>query len=282
MKEIGAKLRAAREAKNISLEEIQLETKIRLRYLEAIESGAWEIIPGEVYRRGFVCSYASMVGLDGEELMREYHQTQTAQGQESDTKARNHRPVVEPEANQPVPVTAPEVIPSRRIRLNWLRMLVSLGTVFVIIGVVYLLIGVFLKNKPVATETKSAIVPQRNQATARQAESTQQVTPVKTEQPAATLTVQQLYPAPLTVYAEFSERVWVQVTTDGKVKYLDDGATFSDKSPKQLWTANHEMKIRVGNSGGLRLTFNGKELGVIGEHDQPRTVIITAKGVEIL
>jgi cytoskeleton protein RodZ len=89
MKEIGAKLRAAREAKNITLLEIQEQTKIRLRYLEAIESGNWEVIPGEVYRRGFICNYANAVGLDGEALLHEYSNAKAPQPVEPAPKATN-------------------------------------------------------------------------------------------------------------------------------------------------------------------------------------------------
>ena len=64
MIEIGRKLREAREKKGMSLTEIQEFTKIRLRYLEAIESGELDVIPGEVYRKGFISNYANAVGLE--------------------------------------------------------------------------------------------------------------------------------------------------------------------------------------------------------------------------
>jgi cytoskeleton protein RodZ len=54
MKELGEFLKKTREEKGISLKDIQDRTKIRSRYLEAIEKGEFQIVPGEVYLRGFL------------------------------------------------------------------------------------------------------------------------------------------------------------------------------------------------------------------------------------
>ncbi|MCG0276815.1 MAG: helix-turn-helix domain-containing protein, partial [Thermosediminibacteraceae bacterium] len=58
-KELGEYLKYTRLSKNISLEEINKETKIRVKYLVAIEEGNFESIPGgEVYIKGFLKNYA--------------------------------------------------------------------------------------------------------------------------------------------------------------------------------------------------------------------------------
>jgi len=72
MKDIGRRLRARREELGLSLEEVQAETKIRRKYLEALEAGDESRIPGAVYLKGFLRSYANFLGLDGWELVREY------------------------------------------------------------------------------------------------------------------------------------------------------------------------------------------------------------------
>jgi transcriptional regulator with XRE-family HTH domain len=69
---IGTILREARNRREISLAEVEAATRIRLRYLRAIESGEWDALPGGVYTRGFIRAYASFLGLDGERLANEY------------------------------------------------------------------------------------------------------------------------------------------------------------------------------------------------------------------
>ncbi|WP_171038020.1 RodZ domain-containing protein [Aquibacillus sediminis] len=70
--EIGAKLKEAREAKNLTLEDIQKITKIQTRYLQAIEKGKMDIMPGNFYVRAFIKEYALAVDLDPDELFEEH------------------------------------------------------------------------------------------------------------------------------------------------------------------------------------------------------------------
>ncbi|MBX5436330.1 MAG: helix-turn-helix domain-containing protein [Alicyclobacillaceae bacterium] len=72
MRELGERLRQARERLGMDLDEVEQKTKIRKRYLIALEEGRWDVLPGIVYARGFVRSYAECVGLDGRRLLEEY------------------------------------------------------------------------------------------------------------------------------------------------------------------------------------------------------------------
>lgn len=74
MTELGKRLKEAREAKNISLDELQEMTKIQKRYLIGIEEGNYAIMPGNFYVRAFIRQYAEAVGLDPEEIFEEYKQ----------------------------------------------------------------------------------------------------------------------------------------------------------------------------------------------------------------
>jgi cytoskeletal protein RodZ len=73
MSDLGALLRKAREQRGYTLDDIQDYTKIRKRYLEAIETGDYKVLPGSFYVRAFVKTYAETVGLDAEEVLRLYH-----------------------------------------------------------------------------------------------------------------------------------------------------------------------------------------------------------------
>lgn len=72
MRELGQRLRERREALGLDLDTLESRTKIRKRYLIALEEGNWSILPGTVYARGFVRSYAEALGLDGMDLLRDY------------------------------------------------------------------------------------------------------------------------------------------------------------------------------------------------------------------
>jgi transcriptional regulator with XRE-family HTH domain len=65
---IGSQLRAAREEKGLTLEDIAAQTRIPRRHLESLEISDWERLPAPTYTTGFAKSYASAVGLDRTEI----------------------------------------------------------------------------------------------------------------------------------------------------------------------------------------------------------------------
>ena len=69
---VGQSLREARVGRGIELSEAEQETKIRAKYLRAMEDERWELLPGEPYTRGFLVSYAEFLGLDPDPLVAEY------------------------------------------------------------------------------------------------------------------------------------------------------------------------------------------------------------------
>jgi cytoskeleton protein RodZ len=69
---IGSVLREARNRRKIDLSAVESATRIRVRYLRAIENEEWDVLPGGVYTRGFIRTYASFLGLDGERLAEDY------------------------------------------------------------------------------------------------------------------------------------------------------------------------------------------------------------------
>jgi cytoskeleton protein RodZ len=64
--EIGTTLREARIRHKVNLAEVEQRTKIRVRYLRALENEEWDLLPGPTYTRSFIRTYASFLGLDGE------------------------------------------------------------------------------------------------------------------------------------------------------------------------------------------------------------------------
>jgi transcriptional regulator with XRE-family HTH domain len=77
---IGSTLRDARNRRKIDLSEVEDATKIRVRFLRALENEEWEVLPGDIYTRAFIKTYASYLGLDGERLAEDYRASTEAVG----------------------------------------------------------------------------------------------------------------------------------------------------------------------------------------------------------
>lgn len=73
MFEIGTSLREARLRRQIDIVEAEQDTKIRSKYLAALESEDFDVLPGAVYTRGFLRTYASYLGLDSQLFIDEYN-----------------------------------------------------------------------------------------------------------------------------------------------------------------------------------------------------------------
>jgi cytoskeleton protein RodZ len=72
---VGTILREARNRRKVELSEVEAATRIRFRYLRAIEDEEWDVLPGGVYTRGFIRTYASFLGLDGDRLVDDYRES---------------------------------------------------------------------------------------------------------------------------------------------------------------------------------------------------------------
>jgi cytoskeleton protein RodZ len=83
MPTLGEELRQRRENKGLSLREVSDATHIGSRFLQAIESDDYSILPGGIFNRGFVRSYARYVGLDEEQALVLYNQQLEAKGGEA-------------------------------------------------------------------------------------------------------------------------------------------------------------------------------------------------------
>jgi cytoskeleton protein RodZ len=71
-KPFGEHLKREREMRGVTLEEISVATRIAPRFLAALESEQWELLPGGVFNRGFIRSVARYLGLDEDSLVAEY------------------------------------------------------------------------------------------------------------------------------------------------------------------------------------------------------------------
>ncbi len=101
MPTLGEELKRLREDKGLSFREVSAATHIGSRFLQAIESDNYSILPGGIFNRGFVRSYARYVGLDEEQALVLYNQQLEAQGGEAPRSTAPSWEGIEEEASSP-------------------------------------------------------------------------------------------------------------------------------------------------------------------------------------
>ncbi|MBP2001049.1 cytoskeleton protein RodZ [Paenibacillus shirakamiensis] len=137
MSDLGQQLKEARLQRGLSLDDVQDMTKIRKRYLEAIEAGDYKVLPGSFYVRAFIKTYAEAVGVEPDGLLEEH---------------RKDVPIAEPE-----PVLEPVMQKRRSTQVStggnskWLSTVLMFSFALLIVVVIYIVIS----NNKSASNTKA-------------------------------------------------------------------------------------------------------------------------------
>ena len=82
MFEIGNTLREARVRRNLTLQQVEEDIKIRVKYVQAMENEDWDVMPGVTYVKGFLRTYSTYLGLDPEVIIGEFRSRAVAPSQE--------------------------------------------------------------------------------------------------------------------------------------------------------------------------------------------------------
>jgi len=253
----------ARQDRGLSLEDVEAATKIRARYLEALETGNYGMMPGgEPQVRGFLRRYASFLGIPPEEVIALY---------ERETRRETEAPAAPATPGAPVAPAAPKT-PARPLvtrpaaRPAWSGLRIAglwIGLIALVLGVVAL--GVFwFTDRPgrffsgpaspsVATPLRPPAFPSPMVTATRPA-----VTPLPTlpPTPAATPTFP-VSTSGVTLTLEAREHVWVRVTVDGFTAFegmLSPGAP-------QTWVGQEMVIVETGNGAGVVAIVNGQVQG---------------------
>jgi cytoskeletal protein RodZ len=144
------RLYAARERKGVDLYRAERDTKIRARYLAALERGDWKELPGAVYTKGFLRNYALYLGLEPEDVLRQWRRERG--------EVREAEPIVVPR-----PISAPRKGLTFSPGIIWAALL----TVGVIAFAVYLGVQLlrFAKPPTLAVTDPSTAVTEVNEST---------------------------------------------------------------------------------------------------------------------
>jgi hypothetical protein len=143
MPEIGATLREARMRARIDVSEIEAQTKIRAKYLRALENEEWGLLPGPTFVKSFLRTYAQALGLDGKALVEEYR--------------LHHESVSEMfEPLGPTPPSGRTRMPRNGASRRYVAAVSVIGAIIVLLIVLLATGGGGSSNGPTATSTTTA------------------------------------------------------------------------------------------------------------------------------
>lgn len=224
---VGDRLKAAREAKKLSLEDIADQTRIPLRHLQNLEGGDWSALPAPTYTIGFAKSYASAVGLDrteiGEDLRSEMGR------QRFDTS--------NPEVFEPAD-------PARTMP-KWL-VLSAIGAIVLLV-----LVMTWLNNRSLTPDEPAA--PAQQEASATPSQPSTPATPAAPQQP------QQAASGPVVLTA--IQPAWIRVTDQGKT--LFEGVLAAGQTYNVPQTATAPL-LRAGAPEALRINVGSAVAPPVG------------------
>lgn len=250
METLGVWLRNARESIGSTLEDVEAATRIRPRFLEALEAGDFAAFPGgEVQIRGFLRIYARYLGLSPEEALARY-----------EAEARGIVSVASAPAAPRLAVSEPGLASAsmslpRRIGFGTFALLAVSILVLLISAAMAIY---FAGNRDLVGKGVLATAFTRTPAPAD--------TPVAPAQtlPTPTPTFPVNPQGGVSLALEATEHVWVRVTADGT--NLFEGML----SPGQpmAWSARELISVETGNGAGVVVTVNGQRQGTMCGRDE--------------
>jgi cytoskeleton protein RodZ len=263
MDSIGQRLRQARERLGLTVDEAERVTRIRAAHLQALERDDFDSLPSPVQARGFLRNYAEYLGLDSAPFLRELN----GNGRKAKNKAA------------PLTATRPAV---RVRRTGWFSSdLVVAATIA--LGTLALLIW---GGGRVMASLRSAAAPADESSPLLIPTATASIAPVATaatEAPAPALGLPSITPTlpPLnlpsgrvSVRLLAVQRAWVRASRDGVELYrgrVEPGAVID-------LVGDQVVEVTTGNGAGVRVSYNGQDLGLMGGLDEVVTLLWTLDG----
>lgn len=235
----GSWLRQQREIRNISLREISDNTKIGLRYLEALEEDRFEVLPAPIFAKGFLREYAKYVGLDPDEVVNFYL-----------TAEQRYRAERGDDVSGVMPLPSGGVVPpARGLPIGWILVVVALlALLLVVAGVVW--------------AVRRARAERAQGAPTEQAEATPAgMVPVApapaAPPPAAPLPATAANPnAPLVVTLSFTAECWVEAVID-RTQHVSE---LRVQGESMRIPAREQVVLKLGNAAAVRGEVNGRPL----------------------
>lgn len=273
MAQFGEYLKAARDARGVSLEQISASTHISVRLLEALENERFDILPGGVFTISFVRQYANLVGLDPDDAVSRLKQVahpvesalgewNGASGQSDDTGAKLAEFFTD------------------FVRQYRMTLLGGLATVLLLAGGFWF----FQANEGLESELASQPAAGTSDAAfedvAEPEAPTRELRSVNLAHEADLAGTPEPGQSPKSIQLELrlTDRAWVRVVADGE-RVLEANL---DAGFVQTIRADESVQLVVGNAGGVKVALNGETMQPIGPPGHVRRVDVSARGMEVV
>ncbi|MBE8948978.1 MAG: helix-turn-helix domain-containing protein [Quinella sp. 3Q1] len=251
---VGYTLRQERERQNLSISDIEQGTSIRAVYIEAIENGEYDKLPGAIYTKGFIKNYAKFLEMDVEAAAKEFAADMAELSAESATVEATE------EKKESAPVPDKKVEPKRENKSVGYSIYdgerSSSSELIVAAVVLIAAIAGGLWSWFTSSEGDVAQVdPPVKQVQPVEPQPTPEPTPIANANP-----VTEQKTDGVAVQARFNDRCWALVTVDGEVVregVIEGGQTLT-------WEGKNNISFRLGNAGAVEFFQDGKSLGVQG------------------
>jgi cytoskeleton protein RodZ len=265
--QIGAILEKKRLEKGLSLKEVEQATKIRTRYLEGLEREDPTSLPDPVYARGFLKTYANFLGLDGEQLSREFRDHRAPRRERQPSFERLQKG----EFDQPL-INPGGVDDAERSGISGATILTIVLAVLVlalVIGALYYVGSRSTVNTSDSVSEEEPIVdPEAGDDSSRDGSSREE--PVAGSETMSGADDDSSEDSPETV--QVTVRV-VGVPTG--LTILTDGTVASDQFAQpgfsQTFEAERTVTISTANAGAVEAEVDGQNVGRLGQLGQPLT-----------
>ena len=259
MSDFGGKLRLARERRGTSLQQISATTKISIAALEALERNDISKLPGGIFTRSFVRSYAQAVGLDPDETVHEFLE-----------RFQATTPLPVPSQIGTIHATNPEeesAFESRQRIAGVVLKLLLISIPLVVLALYFTMRTRVPVSSAASAPTPSVAVNSKPAA----AEPVPTVVPIGTSPAATAVATAGASTSGMKLELQASAECWVRVTADGKRAV----SRVMKQGEKETVEGQDRMMIEVGNAGGLAFSINGRPGKPLGESGRVRTLNIT-------
>lgn len=293
LKQFADELKSTRESKAITLQHIAGKTKIDLKFLQAIEDANFDLLP-DIYIRAFIKEYAATIDLNSGETLQKYDEAKfgkidekptvevpqtkidTVTNPETELAKTNDSSETKPVKREFSTVESPawsknlpEVKVTKGLKSNYI---IGGAILLIALIVVYFAFLNGSSHEIIQEKTDQGTVGTNNE----RFEIEKPVQALERTQMQNLENTPPLSPDSLRLSVLTTERVWIKVSTDGKIVHQQ----VIPANSKMNFAAKKSFSVSVGNAGYVKVFFNNKPVENVGKPGEIRNLFITTDGIK--